>query len=367
MCIKSIVQYKLYFLFGLTILVIGCTGDKPDNPSVVPTTNTGSSDPNWTIPSDEVISGGPGKDGIPSIEFPVLTDVGDVKYLQEEDLVIGFKSGHDVIAYPHAILDWHEIINDQVNKEKIAITYCPLTGTAIGWDRVIDSEETTFGVSGLLYNTNLMPYDRQTNSIWSQILNSSVNGELKTKKIKLIPLVETTWKNWKVMYPKTKVVSENTGHARPYGQYPYGSYKVNERLLFPITNSDDRIFSKERVLGVITDWGAKVYRFSSIDPEATGKIKVILDTFGPLALIIVGNKDFMVAYKMSGVNGLSDINALQNELPLILIDNLGNKYDAFGVIQEGQSVGQRLDAVESYIGFFFSFGTFYPEPEIFEP
>ncbi|MFT7589046.1 MAG: hypothetical protein ACI959_001260, partial [Limisphaerales bacterium] len=122
----------------------------------------------------------------------------------------------------------------------------------------------------------------------------------------------------------------------------------------------------ERVLGVVMDWGAKLYRFESIDPDRRGKINVILDSFGPESLIIIGNEDFMVAYRTSGIIGAMEFTPLQEELPLVFKDDIGNKYDVFGVVQAGRNIGERLEAVNYFMGFFFSFGTFYPTPEIYD-
>ncbi len=319
----------------------------------------------WSIPFSQVYSGGPGKDGIPALDYPkvVSTDIAD--HLEPNDLVIGYKSGDEVRAYPHSILDWHEIINDELDQEKIAITYCPLTGTGLGWNRVIDGQETTFGVSGLLYNTNLMPYDRNTESIWSQLLNSCVNGQLKDTTIKVFPLLETTWRTWKKMYPNSTVVSNETDYAMPYGVYPYGNYRDTEKLIFPVSTKDDQLFAKERVLGVFLEWGAKVYRFSSIDPNNSGKINLIHDNFGPQHLLIIGNMDFMVAFKPSGIEKAYEFKPLQNELPLVVKDNLGNKYDCFGFVATGPNQGEQLDTVEFIIGYYFAIAAFHPNPQVY--
>lgn len=140
----------------------------------------------WSIPVDQVLDGGPGKDGIPALINPELVPKEAINFLNENDLVLGFKLGSDIRAYPYAILDWHEIIKDNIGVVSVAITYYPLTGTGIGWDRFLDESETTFGVSGLLYNTNLIPYDRATDGNWSQLLNESVNGNLIGEKATLI-------------------------------------------------------------------------------------------------------------------------------------------------------------------------------------
>ncbi|MEL6945943.1 MAG: DUF3179 domain-containing (seleno)protein, partial [Bacteroidota bacterium] len=176
----------------------------------------------WLIPKSEVRDGGPGKDGIPSIDNPIFIDAETADFLDPDDLIVGVKVGDDIRAYPHLILDWHEIVNDQLDDLALSLNYCPLTGTAIGWNRTIDGNTTTFGVSGLLYNTNLMPYDRLTNSTWSQMRLDCVGGELKGESADLYPVVETTWANWKKRYRNTKVLSTNTGFNRRYGQYPYG-------------------------------------------------------------------------------------------------------------------------------------------------
>ncbi|MGB1242157.1 MAG: DUF3179 domain-containing (seleno)protein [Chitinophagales bacterium] len=225
----------------------------------------------WSVPTSLVLNGGPGKDGIPALENPEMLNLEEADYVGEEDLVIGFKSGNTIRAYPHHILDWHEIINDDLEQTNIAITYCPLTGTSIGWDRNVDGNLTTFGVSGRLYNTNLIPYDRATDSNWSQMRLDCINGELKGTKIKTHALVETTWAAWKEMYPQTEVASTNTGHVRLYGTYPYTNrdgddYRYdNDFLIFPITYEDTRLPQKERVLGVIVGGKAKVYRFEAFE------------------------------------------------------------------------------------------------------
>ena len=153
---------------GILILALITSCNSSDNVNA-PATGTGSGnnspgpgsgDPSWLIPNNQVFDGGPGKDGIPALVNPPMFDASQAIYLSDNDLVIGYKVGNDARAYPHKILDWHEIINDDINGKPVAIIYCPLTGTAIAWSRFIEGSVSTFGVSGLLYNTNLMPYDR---------------------------------------------------------------------------------------------------------------------------------------------------------------------------------------------------------------
>ena len=165
------------FALAFTISTSSCeTDNKPPGGR----NNNSNAGGDWLIPQGEVRDGGPGKDGIPALVAPQRVTINDPTnhYLTDDDLVLGFYNEGSVVAYPHAILDWHEIINDRVGGQAIAVTYCPLTGTGIGWGSILNGEETTFGVSGLLYNSNLIPYDRKSGSNWSQIRLECVNGPL---------------------------------------------------------------------------------------------------------------------------------------------------------------------------------------------
>ena len=224
----------------------------------------------WLVNIGYVRDGGPGKDGIPALEDPEIKlylekdYIENGFYLEDQDLVVGLQVDSIAIAYPHPILNWHEIVNDNVNDTWFAVSYCPLTGTAASWNRKLQKGITTFGVSGLLYNNNLLPYDRATESVWSQIRNECIHGELIGSRADLIPIVETTWETWKQMYPRTWVLTENTGYSRGYTYYPYGDYRtLHDWIFFPNSNKDDRIPAKERVYGIIVDGEAKVYRFDS--------------------------------------------------------------------------------------------------------
>jgi len=317
----------------------------------------------WLIPVDEIFDGGPGKDGIPALENPEMITVSQASYLDDIDLVIGFKVGNDVRAYSHKVLDWHEIINDEIGTLKVAITYCPLTGTAIGWDRVINGTETTFGVSGLLYNSNLIPYDRATDSNWSQMLLQSVNGNLIETTIITHMVVETTWGNWKEMFPDTRVNSTNTGFNRNYFRFPYGDYRTNDNtLLFPFFPIDRRLGTKERVHGVIIDKIAKVYPISSFGDNVT----IIEDSFQGRNLIVVGSKTRNFAVSFLDPGGIaSQLQPVQDNGSIILRDGSGNEWNVFGEVVAGSQTGQKLLPTQSYIGYWFSWGAFYPGAEIY--
>ena len=324
----------------------------PNNPTQNPT-----NDGEWAIPQNRVLDGGVGRDGIPSIDNPNFTKASEVTFLGNQDLVLGIRSGGEVKAYPHPILDWHEIVNDEVGDIKLAVTYCPLTGTGIGWNRVINGETSEFGVSGLLFNTNLMPYDRETGSIWSQQRLDCVNGPLIGQQAENYSLVEMSWGTWKRAYPDSDVLNLSTGFSRDYSRYPYNDYRTNdERLLFPIDNRDDRLPLKERVLGVVIGDEQKAYPFE----DSTTDIEVFSDVVDDVDLVIARSTidNFIVAFE---TNGKSGFEALQNDLPKIMRDADGNVYDLLGESKTTEDLKLPIQ----FIGYWFSWGTFYPDIEIF--
>lgn len=345
----------------LSVLIIGlfsCSSSStqvtqlnPDS-DAVENTNT-----EWSIPVSEVLDGGPGRDGIPALENPALVTAENASNLLDTDLILGFKNGDDIRAYQHIVLDWHEIINDNIGDVSLAVTYCPLTGTGIGWNRIVNGNETTFGVSGLLYQTNLVPFDRATGSNWSQILNEAVNGSLQGEKADLIPLVETDWKTWKAMYPGTKLVGLDTGFSRTYGLYPYGNYKTdNTFFLFP-TPMDPRLPFKERVHAIVNDGDAKVYRFSDFTTS-----NVLVDSFKGKDYLIVGNANFITSFELdASQNGSEFSYTFDGSSEAILQDGQGTHYNIFG---EAVSGPLQLKSSNSFMGYWFSIPAFY-ETELY--
>lgn len=344
---------KIGMILIVYVLIVACSSSSSD---VVLGDSMLNSE--WSIPLSEVLDGGPGRDGIPALANPQFIAASEVSILKDEDLVVLFKNGDDVRAYPHIILDWHEIINDNIGDISVAITFCPLTGTGIGWGRTINGSETTFGVSGLLYNTNLIPFDRQTNSNWAQILNESVNGELIGSRVELYQLLETSWATAKNMYPDIKVVGTDTGFSRTYGTSPYGDYNTNnDRFFFPVAK-DNRLPLKEKVMAILDDEDAKVYRFDDFSNE-----NIIKDTFKGKEYMVVGNNDFMFSYLLS--NDLSALNftyvygANVAEPSILLEDNEGNKWNVFGEAISGPRQGQKIGASNAMMGQWFSIPAFY--------
>jgi hypothetical protein len=362
------IQFFKYVCVASLVIACGDSADLPPGTGANPGGNNNGGPTGWAIPQDQVFDGGPGKDGIPALENPKLINASAVTFLDDDDLVLGYKNGNEVRAYPHPILDWHEIINDKVGDHTFAVTYCPLTGTGIGWDRIIDGKETTFGVSGLLFNSNLLPYDRETDSNWSQMRLDCVNGELLGTKIETFNLVETTWDTWKAMYPQTKVVSTETGFSRNYSRYPYGDYKTNNsNLIFPVSPTDNRLPAKERVLGIFVDGKVKAYRFNIL----IGDPGIREDVFLGKELIIAGSvqKNFVTAFERKLDDGTLLTFTSSSWDPtiseIIMTDNEGNSWNVFGEAVAGPRVGQKLVPIKGFIGYWFSWGAFYPEIEVF--
>lgn len=195
----------------------------------------------------EVVSGGPGKDGIPALVSPKFVPVQQKpeSVRQESDgIAVGKR------FYPFNILVWHEIANDEADGIPVAVTFCPLCGSAIVYERHADGKTLEFGVSGLLYQSNLLMYDRQTESLWSQVQGRAVAGELAGTELKIVKASVMNFSSFSQKYPDGLVLSDQTGHVRDYGFYPYGDYDTNEQIYFPIGGYDRSLDAKEKVFAL---------------------------------------------------------------------------------------------------------------------
>ncbi|MEO0731600.1 MAG: DUF3179 domain-containing protein [Bacteroidota bacterium] len=321
----------------------------------------------WLIPSNNVFDGGPGCDGIPALTDPELVSVNAIDFLEDDELVLVADDGPGrTKIYPHNVLDWHEIINDDVDNEPLAIVYCPLTGTGIGWSRRLNGSTTSFGVSGVLYNTNIVPYDRATSSNWSQQRMQCVNGERAGERPVSTNLIELRWEDARSLFPNALVSSDETGFNRNYRRYPYGDYRTNnDNLIFPLENDDSRLPRKERVLGVMDGTAAKAYRFSSF--AATGW-SLVTDDFAGRELILVGSNapETIVVFDRVLADGTRLELSLTGEAGVnILQDQEGNVWDLTGRAVSGPRAGEKLRAPDAMMGYWFSWGAFYPEVEIY--
>jgi hypothetical protein len=191
-----------------------------------------------------VLSGGPGKDGIPAINDPKFVSVGETD-LGDDALGIFLDMEGNQRFYPYAILVWHEIVNDSLGNSDVAVTFCPLCASAIVFDRKVGDDTLSFGVSGLLYESNLLMYDTKTESLWSQAKNEAVVGDFTGTRLTVLPLQLLSFGELKTKYPHTEVLSSDTGFSRNYEGNPYSGYEENDSLYFPVSVSDERYPTKE--------------------------------------------------------------------------------------------------------------------------
>jgi hypothetical protein len=223
------------------------------------------------VPIEQILPGGPPKDGIPAIDRPKFLSAGDVDFLQPEDRVLGLVYNGMVKAYPIAIMNWHEIVNDRFGDQPIAVTFCPLCGTGIAFKAEHNSNPLSFGVSGLLYNSDMLLYDRCTESLWSQIKMQAISGKHKGERLQPVPLYHTTWSDWKRKYPGSQVLSEETGFSRNYRRSPYGDYEKERSIYFPVEFASKGYHPKERVLAVEIGGEFKAYPFAEL-AKTSGRI-----------------------------------------------------------------------------------------------
>ncbi len=226
------------------------------------------------IPRDEIYHGGPARDGIPAIDQPRFVAARDASFLKSEDRILGLVFDDKARAYPVKILNHHEIVNDKIDQQAIVISYCPLCGSGVAFKPELKKDnDNTFGVSGLLYNSDMLLYDRQTESLWSQIMGTAISGRLKGNKLLTLVLTSTTWSRWAQQHPDTEVLSTQTGYVRNYDRHPYGEYDLNRALYFPVRNTNARYHPKERVLAITMDGKARAWPFSELAKQRQAVIK----------------------------------------------------------------------------------------------
>lgn len=318
----------------------------------------------WSIPAEQVIDAGPGKDGIPALNYPDFIDVAD-STLDNNLLVLGVQYKGTTKAYPHNILDWHEVVNDQYDGETLVVSYCPLTGSGMLWKSTSSPDNLTWGVSGLLYNSNLILYDRDTDSYWSQMLERAVQGKRDKEIPEKLKVVEMSWEAWKKLYPDTKILSESTGYDRDYTTYPYLGFRNNDNILFPVSNLDNRLHRKTRVIGIRSDQNSsKVFQIDSFSNE----IEVINTDFNNQPIVVIGSKDmrFATIYSANTVDGVTQtFEALQDQFPAVMKDQEGNQWDVFGRAISGSKQGEELAKTESYTAYWYAWAAFFPNAEIY--
>jgi uncharacterized protein DUF3179 len=320
-----------------------------------------------SIPSEAILSG-QRKDGIPALTNPELAFVGEegTEYLREDDRVIGIVLDGQPIAIPLNIMWWHEIVNLDGTEADIAVSHCPLTGSSLAFDRgTINGAD--FGVSGLLFQTNMVLYDRTGSgeSLWPQMLRGARCGPKDGTVLPMFSIVEVTWSGWQKLHRDTKVVTSNTEYTRNYQSYPYGLYDrpSNNDLLFPIQQTiDSRREPKERVLGVPDGTGGVAYPFGSLDE--LGEVAVVEGSTSTDDFVVLWEREVegAMAFRPRLDGGPVTLSVVDGK---ITDAETGSEWRMDGVAISGPLIGRSLEPIEdAFVAFWFAWPAFYPDLEL---
>jgi len=240
-----------------------------------------------SVPLDSILGGGPPKDGIPSIDRPKFISISEAgREFQDTEPGLALEIGNVSRFYPFQILVWHEIVNDTINGQRVLVTYCPLCLSGIVFDPAVAGKRVEFGTSGKLWNSNLVMYDRKTDSLWSQILGEAIVGEMTGARLEVLPSDQIRFGDWRKLHPNGEVLTRDTGAIRFYGQDPYGDYYTTPGTFFPVHKKDSRLNEKEFVLGVVVNGKAKAYW-----PPAVKKRGMVEDVFQGKTIVAEHEKD----------------------------------------------------------------------------
>lgn len=231
-----------------------------------PSFNNGFDVENGLIKPNEIDHGGPGRDGIPSLDSPkFLAGSARETQIDSTERIMGVNLNGVAKAYPIKILELHEIVNDQFNGTALTITFCPLCGSGMVFSALVQDRTLSFGVSGLIYNSDMLLYDRSTNSLWSQLMKTAVTGPLKGEKLVQVPAQYTTWGSWLEQYPDSLLLSRDTGFVRDYDADPYHDYKRLPIIAYSTSHQDHRLSGKDWVVGITRGKAALALPFSELD------------------------------------------------------------------------------------------------------
>ncbi len=316
-----------------------------------------------SIPTNLLVSGGVPQDGIPALTDPQFVVPDEATYLSDDSRVIGVRMGDEMLAIPHNILWHHEIVNLNREGMQLAVTYCPLTGSSLAFDRsVVGGAE--FGVSGLLFQNNLVMYDRNADqSLWPQMNREAGCGVRNESPIPMHSVVEMEWEGWRTLYPNTKVISANTGFSRNYQRsgYPYGNYEGldNETLLFQMP-IDDRRPPKERVLGIPLNNGI-AFPFGALD---TAPYNVVTAQSGGREIVVFWDRSrrSAMAYSPEVAGSRLDFEVRENG---IFDRGTSSQWQVDGQSSTGPLAGTRLEPIaEAYVAFWFAWAAFHRDTQL---
>ena len=329
-----------------------------------------------SVELDEFMSGGPPKDGIPAIDSPKFVSVADAgQWLKSNEPVISLRVGNEAKAYPLQILMWHEIVNDKINGQPVTVTFCPLCYTAIAFDTILDGKTYTFGVSGMLRHSDMVMYDRETETWWQQISGEGIVGDLTGKTLKQFPSQIVSFGQFSKAFPKGTVLSRETGYKREYGNNPYRGYDDTAKTPFLFRGKpDERLKPMEKIVAIELDSITKAYPHS-----ITKKRRVIYDRIGPTEIVIFHADGASSALDAGLISESKEIGTTGVFVPevdgkkLTFVYEKGDFIDAqtksrwnvFGQAIDGKLKGKQLKHVKSGDYFAFAWLVFKPKTEIY--
>ncbi|MCY4481338.1 MAG: DUF3179 domain-containing protein [Spirochaetaceae bacterium] len=330
-----------------------------------------------TVPYSDVLSGGPPKDGIPSIDNPQFVSVADADgWLGELEPVVLVEAGGTAKAYPLQVLTWHEIVNDEVGGVPISVTFCPLCNTAIGFQREFDGQVLDFGTTGRLRYSNLIMYDRQTETWWQQATGAGIAGKYAGSQLGFYPANIVSWQDFRERYPDADVLSRDTGYSRSYGRNPYAGYdNINNRpFLYRGPRTPEELPPMARVLTVDLPEEAVAYPYETLETA-----RVINDTVAQTPITLFWQPGTASALDSGSIaagrdvgTGASFSRSLNGEvLDFEWLDGAirdrqtASTWSLLGEATAGPLEGSKLEAVVSINHFWFSWAAFRPETRIY--
>ncbi|MGH9389801.1 MAG: DUF3179 domain-containing protein, partial [Vicinamibacteria bacterium] len=311
---------------------------------------------------EEIEWGGVTKDGIPALDQPGFAQASKTTFWKDDERVFGIYLGGQSKAYPHRILDAHEMANDIVGGRAVSLAYCTLCGSGVLYDGAHPSRKGsppfTFGSSGLLYRSNKLMYDRPTNSLWNQLTGEPVSGRLADSGIRLerLPIVVTTWGEWKREHPDTLVLDPGkTGFDRDYGKSPYEAYFDSSETMFPVWLRSDRLKTKDVVFAIIVNGRPKAYPIETLERQGLTHDEV----GGELIVLVTNPRSGAVrAYETSG-RRFTDSGGGR-----LVEEGTGAvwKVDEDYLVAE---TGEKLPRIAGHNAFWFGWFAFFPTTEIY--
>jgi hypothetical protein len=301
------------------------------------------------------------------------------RWLAAREPVVSLDLGGEARAYPAQILTWHEIVNDVVAGRPVAITYCPLCNSAVAFSREVDGRTLKFGVSGRLYKSALVMYDRQTNSLWLHFEGRAIQGPLAGTRLDLIPVQLLSFGEWRTEHPNGMVLSRETGHTRPYGENPYEYYDSKDRPYSSFFRGpiSPKLHPMARVVGVTLGEKAVAYAYGHIADGTTAGI--VHDTVSGQELVVLWSTGTASALDQPRIANGRDVGASGVFVPLVggrmltfrvqdgaFVDReTGSRWTLVGRAVSGPLTGERLQAVPHLDTFWFAWWGHHPETKVF--